>query len=55
MGGASGSKLVSPMPGLLEKLHVKPGDKVKQGDAVAVIIGKILKAFIENILLIGYF
>lgn len=46
--GSSGKSVVSPMPGLLEKLLVKTGDSVKQGDPVAVIIAMkmeyILKA-----------
>lgn len=33
-----GSKVVSPMPGILDKIHVKSGDTVKAGDPVAVII-----------------
>ncbi|KAJ6599630.1 Methylcrotonoyl-CoA carboxylase subunit alpha, mitochondrial, partial [Pseudolycoriella hygida] len=33
-----GSKVVSPMPGVLDKIHVKPADKVQAGDPVAVII-----------------
>lgn len=36
--GASGSRIISPMPGVLEKLFVKPGDTVKKGDSLAVII-----------------
>lgn len=32
------SKVVSPMPGVLDKINVKPGDIVKAGDPVAVII-----------------
>uniref|UniRef100_A0A336K5K3 CSON001039 protein n=1 Tax=Culicoides sonorensis TaxID=179676 RepID=A0A336K5K3_CULSO len=35
-GGAS--KVIAPMPGLLDKILVKPGDVVKKGDPVAVII-----------------
>jgi len=33
-----GSKVVSPMPGVLDKILVKVGDEVKAGQAVAVII-----------------
>lgn len=33
-----GSKVVSPMPGVLDKIHVQPGDAVQAGDPVAVII-----------------
>lgn len=36
--GGGASKVVSPMPGLLDKILVKPGDQVKKGDPVAVII-----------------
>ncbi|KAG4077353.1 hypothetical protein HA402_009754 [Bradysia odoriphaga] len=36
--GVGGSKVVSPMPGVLDKIHVKPGDTVQAGDPVAVII-----------------
>lgn len=34
----AGSKVVSPMPGVLDKLLVNVGDHVKTGDPVAVII-----------------
>lgn len=33
-----GSKVVSPMPGVVDKILVKAGDRVKAGDSVAVII-----------------
>lgn len=36
--GGGASKVVSPMPGLMDKILVKPGDQVKKGDPVAVII-----------------
>jgi len=29
---------IAPMPGVVDKVNVKPGDHVKAGDAVAVII-----------------
>jgi 3-methylcrotonyl-CoA carboxylase alpha subunit len=38
--GGDTSSIVSPMPGILDKLFVKPGDSVKSGDQIAVIIGK---------------
>lgn len=47
-GGSAGSKIIAPMPGVLEKVLVKPGDKVKKGDSLAVLIAMkmehILKA-----------
>lgn len=46
--GSAGSKVIAPMPGVLEKVLVKPGDKVKKGDNLAVLIAMkmehILKA-----------
>ncbi|XP_075145922.1 methylcrotonoyl-CoA carboxylase 1 [Haematobia irritans] len=46
--GSSGSKVIAPMPGVLEKVLVKPGDSVKKGDNLAVLIAMkmehILKA-----------
>lgn len=36
--GVAGSKVVSPMPGVLDKLLVSVGDQVQAGDPVAVII-----------------
>lgn len=38
--GSGGSRVVAPMPGVLEKVLVKPGDIVKKGDSLAVLIGK---------------
>jgi len=29
--------LLCPMPGLIKEIHVKPGAKVKAGDALAVV------------------
>ncbi|XP_032578614.1 methylcrotonoyl-CoA carboxylase subunit alpha, mitochondrial [Drosophila sechellia] len=46
--GAVGSRIVAPMPGILEKVLVKPGDQVKKGENLAVLIAMkmehILKA-----------
>lgn len=39
MSSSTASSVVSPMPGVLDKLLVKPGDVVKAGDPLAVIIG----------------
>jgi len=33
--GQGGSRVVAPMPGVLEKVLVKPGDQVKKGDSLA--------------------
>jgi len=37
-GRAASSGAVAPMPGVVDKLNVKPGDHVLAGDPVAVII-----------------
>ena len=41
-GDLNKSSVVSPMPGVLDKLLVKAGDQVKTGDPLAVIIGKFI-------------
>lgn len=38
MGGVDASSVTAPMPGVLDKLFVKPGDTVKAGTPVAVLI-----------------
>ncbi|XP_053675442.1 methylcrotonoyl-CoA carboxylase subunit alpha, mitochondrial [Anopheles nili] len=38
MGGLDASSVTAPMPGVLDKLLVKPGDNVKAGTPVAVLI-----------------
>ena len=40
VSGGDSSSVISPMPGILDKMFVKPGDSVKAGDPIAVIIGK---------------
>ena len=35
---SSGKAAVSPMPGVIEKLSVSPGDKVEKGDSLLVMI-----------------
>ena len=35
---AGGSLIVSPMPGICDKILVKPGDSIEAGSPVAVII-----------------
>lgn len=47
--GAGGSKTVAPMPGVIDRILVKPGDKVTAGQSVAVIIGKEIDFFGSNL------
>lgn len=48
-GGASASNdAVAPMPGLVDKLNVKVGDKVKKGDALAVMIAMKMEYVIKS-------
>lgn len=35
---STGKAAVSPMPGVIEKLSVSPGDKVEKGDPLLVMI-----------------
>ena len=37
-GGGGGSGAVAPMPGVIEKVSVKPGDTVTEGDPLVVMI-----------------
>ena len=37
-GGAAAGEAVAPMPGVVDKVIVKAGDRVNAGDPVAVII-----------------
>ena len=37
-GGATPRGAVAPMPGVVDKVIVQPGDRVMEGDPVAVII-----------------
>ena len=37
-GGATVRGAIAPMPGVIDKVNVRPGDEVKAGDPVAVII-----------------
>lgn len=45
----SGNKLepVSPMPGIVEKINVNPGDIIKKGDSVAVVIAMKMEYVIK--------
>jgi len=37
----SKGSLVSPMPGIIDKIFVNVGDEVKPGQSIAVIIGEL--------------
>ena len=37
-GGGTAGGAVAPMPGVVEKVSVKPGDSVQAGDALVVMI-----------------
>ncbi|KAK9506159.1 hypothetical protein O3M35_008144 [Rhynocoris fuscipes] len=41
-------RVVSPMPGIIEKIHVKKGDLVKKGDSLAVIIAMKMEYVIKS-------
>ncbi|XP_058815113.1 methylcrotonoyl-CoA carboxylase subunit alpha, mitochondrial [Topomyia yanbarensis] len=53
MGGVNVGSVLAPMPGVLDKLFVKPGDLVKVGTPVAVLIAMkmehVLKAAKEGV------
>ncbi|XP_049535521.1 methylcrotonoyl-CoA carboxylase subunit alpha, mitochondrial [Anopheles darlingi] len=53
MGGVDASSVIAPMPGILDKVLVKPGDTVKIGTPVAVLIAMkmehVLKAAKDGI------
>ena len=38
LGGGGGGGAVAPMPGVVEKVAVKPGDTVQEGDPLVVMI-----------------
>ncbi len=37
-GGGSAGDAVAPMPGVIEKVSVEPGQEVKQGDPLIIMI-----------------
>ena len=54
-GGSAVGGAIAPMPGVIEKISVKPGDRVQAGDALVVIIAMkmevcvyFLKYFCKN-------
>lgn len=47
--GSGGSRVVAPMPGVLEKILVQPGDVVKKGDSLAVLIGEYIIRSLINL------
>lgn len=41
--GSSDSSLSAPMPGIIDKIFVSVGDKVKPGQSIAVIVRKLVR------------
>ena len=46
-GGDSGASAVAPMPGVVEKVSVSPGDEVKAGDPLVVMIAMKMEYVIK--------
>lgn len=45
---SAGKAAVSPMPGVIEKLSVSPGDKVEKGDPLLVMIAMKMEVSKQN-------
>jgi len=55
-GTSGGGGAVAPMPGVVDKLIVSPGDAVKAGDPVAVIIAmKMEVGQLDLVLLLDFY
>ena len=52
-GGGGGSGAVAPMPGVIEKVSVKPGDMVTEGDPLVVMIAMKMEVSPTSWWLIG--